>query len=166
MIFSYKRQRPCLGAMVLFLSKSKFIDMSVQHGMACNLEAEDQMKLARENGKEVLDRWEKRYRRDYTEMTNEIKSALFSSLLSILAVSILAFGIACYFGYINFSMPIDYSKTITFIGSMIIAWATLMELGGDFNTYDGKAFPQQAHSIIFKSLFVPGVFLVLIGLLI
>ncbi len=44
--------------------------MAVLDGMALNLESEDQRKSADENGLELLQRWEERYRTDDTEMTN------------------------------------------------------------------------------------------------
>ena len=68
-------------------------------------------------------------------------------------------------GRISLSLPIDASKVLAFTGSALVAWATLMELGGDFPVWDGKAFPQLAHTVVFKAIFVPGVAMVLASVL-
>lgn len=139
--------------------------MAVQHGMACNLESEDQLKRANERGHELLKQWEERYRTDYTKMTVAIDRALWSALRIILVVVALSLGIAGLLGRVSFTLPLDYVKATTFVGSTLVAWATLMELGGDFPVWNGKAFPQLAHTVVFKSIFVPGVLLVLTGML-
>ena len=166
MNYPYTRQSPYLGAIMFLLSKRTFIEMAVQHGMACNLESEDQLKSANERGQELLKRWEEQYRTDYTKMTIEIDAALWSALRIILVVVVLSLGVAGLLGRVSFSLPLDYIKSTTFVGSALVAWATLMELGGDFPVWDGRAFSQLAHTVVFKSIFVPGVLLVLTGMLV
>ena len=165
MNYPYTRQSPYLGAIMFLFSKRRFIEMAVQHGMACNLESEDQLKLANERGNELLKQWEDTYRTDYTKMTIAIDAALWSALRTILVVIVLSVGIAGLLCRVSFSLQLDYIKATTFVGSTLVAWATLMELGGDFQVWDGKAFPQLAHTVVFKSIFVPGVLLVLTGML-
>ena len=140
--------------------------MAVLDGMACNLDSEDQRKRADEKGPELLRQWEERYRSDYTKMTSAINTALWSAFWIIVAVIILSLGFAAYLERVSLSLPIDLVKSTTFMGSALVAWATLMELGGDFPVWDGKAFPQLAHTVIFKAIFVPGVLLVLTSILI
>jgi hypothetical protein len=76
MNYPYARQNPYLGACLFFLLKKKFIEMAVLHGMAINLEAEDQRQRVEDRGTELLKQWEERYRSDYVKMTNEINAAL------------------------------------------------------------------------------------------
>jgi hypothetical protein len=166
MNYPYRRQSPYLGAIMFLWSKRTFIEMAVQHGMACNLESEDQLKRANERGQELLKHWEEQYRSGYTKMTIAIDTALWWALSIILVVVVLSLGIAWLLGRVSLSLPLDHIKATTFVGSTLIAWATLMELGGDFPVWDGKAFPQLAHAVVFKSIFVPGVLLVLTGMLI
>lgn len=166
MSYPYSRQSPYIGACVFFLSKKKFIEMAVLDGMACNLEAEDQRKRAEESGSQLLKQWEKHYRSDYATMTNAINAALWSAFRTIVVVITISTGVAAYLDRVGPSLPLDTVRSMTFVGSALVAWATLMELGGDFPVWDGKAFPQLAHTVIFKAIFVPGVLLVLTSVLI
>jgi hypothetical protein len=166
MSYPYARQNPYLGACVFFLSKGKFLDMAVAHGMARNLEADDQRKRADEGGAAVLKQWEEIYRKDYTKMTAEINAALWSAFRTIAFVVALAIGVATNLDRLGLSLPFDPIRTVTFIGSALVAWATLMELAGDFPVWDGKAFPQLAHTVIFKVIFLSGILLILTSVLI
>ena len=165
MSYPYARQNPYLGACVFFVSKSKFIDMAVAHGMACNLEADDQRKRADEGGSAVLKKWEETYRSDYSEMTTEINAALWSAFWTIVVVVAFSIGVAAELNRLALSLPLDPVRAVTFIGSALVAWATLMELAGDFPVWDGKAFPQLAHTVIFKVIFLSGILLVLTSIL-
>ena len=151
---------------MFFVSKSKFLDMAVAHGMACNLESDDRRKRADDGGSDVLKRWEETYRSDYTEMTTEINAALWSAFWTIVVVVVIAIGVAANLDRIGLSLPLDPVRAVTFIGSALVAWATLMELAGDFPVWDGKAFPQLAHTVIFKVIFLSGILLVLSSVLI
>ena len=162
----YARQSPHLGACVFFLSKKKFIEMAVLHGMALNLEQEDQRKRAEEGGSRLLKQWEEHYRSDYAKMTDAINTALWSAFWTIVVVIAISTGVAAYLDRVSPSLPPDIARSMTFVGSALVAWATLMELGGDFPVWDGKAFPQLAHTVIFTAIFVPGVLLVLPSVLI
>jgi len=140
--------------------------MAVAHGMACNLEADDQRKRADEGGSAVLKRWEETYRSDYAKMTVEINAALWSAFWTIVVIVAFAIGVAAKLDRFGLSLPFDPVRAVTFIGSALVAWATLMELAGDFPVWDGKAFPQLAHTVIFKAIFLPGILLVLTSVLI
>ena len=141
--------------------------MAVLDSMARNLEAEDQRKRAEESGSQLLlKQWEEHYRSDYATMTNAINAALWSAFWTIVVVIAISTGVAAYLDRVGPSLPLDTVRSMTFVGSALVAWATLMELGGDFPVWDGKAFPQLAHTVIFKAIFVPGVLLVLTSVLI
>ena len=166
MSYPYTRQNPYLGACVFFLSKKKFVEMAVLDGMALNLEHEDQRKRVEESGSQLLKQWEEHYRSDYATMTNAINAALWSAFWAIVVVIAIATGVAAYLDRVGPSLPLNTVKSMTFAGSALVAWATLMELGGDFPVWDGKAFPQLAHTVIFKAIFLPGVLLILTSVLI
>ena len=165
MSYHYTRQSPYLGACVFFVSKKKFVDMPVLHGMACNLEADDQRKRAGKDGLPLLKQWEETYRSDYADMTREINVALWSAFWTMVVVIALSTSVAAHLDRVSLSLPLDPARAVTFIGSALVAWATLMELGGDFPVWDGKAFPQLAHAVIFKAKFLSGVSLVLTSVL-
>ena len=133
--------------------------------MAENLDEEDQQKLARERGEVLLEQWENTYRSDYDIMRAAIRASLWSSFWIIVSAALLAVAAGLALGRISLSLPIDASKVLAFAGSALVAWATLMELGGDFPVWDGKAFPQLAHTVVFKAIFVPGVAMVLASVL-
>lgn len=132
MNYQYVRQNPYLGACLFFCQK-KFIEMAVLDGMAINLEADDQQKHVAERGPQLLKQWEEQYRADYAKMTNEINAALWSALWAILFVIAVSTGIAGYFLRISPSLTFDTVRFVTYVGSALVAWATLMELGGDFS---------------------------------
>ena len=92
--------------------------------------------------------------------------ALWSAFWAIVVVIAIATGVAAYLDRVGPSLPLNTVKSMTFAGSALVAWATLMELGGDFPVWDGKAFPQLAHTVIFKAIFLPGVLLILTSVLI
>jgi len=140
--------------------------MAVAHGMARYLEADDQRKRADEGGSAVLKQWEETYRSKYSEMTVEINAALWSAFWTIVVVVAFAIGVAAKLDRFGLSLPLDSVRAVTFIGSALVAWATLMELAGDFPVWDGKAFPQLAHTVIFKAIFLSGILLVLTSVLI
>lgn len=151
---------------MFFLSKKRFVEMAVHHGMASNLEADDQRERADERGLPLLKQWEETYRADYETMTKEINEALWSAFWIIVVVVALAIGIAANLDRISLSLPLAPVRAATFIGSALVAWATLMELAGDIPVWDGQPFPQLAHTVIFKVIFLSGVSLVLTSVLI
>ena len=98
MSYHYTRQSPYLGACVFFVSKKKFVDMPVLHGMACNLEADDQRKRAGKDGLPLLKQWEETYRSDYADMTREINVALWSAFWTMAVVIALSTSVAAHLG--------------------------------------------------------------------
>jgi len=160
----YRRQNPYLGAIFFLVARKRYLDMAVSDGMASNLEAPDQKKLAQERGAEILQSWEAKYRTDYTEMTNKISQALWSSFWTMVIASAVSLLAAFYLQKIDFSFPFSPSKFATFTGSALVSWAALMELGGNFPVWDGGSFPQKVHTVIFKAIFIPGVLGVLVSI--
>ena len=139
--------------------------MAVDDGMAINLEADDQRKRAEERGDEILSAWEENYRNSYSEMASEISSALWSSFGIVSLLSIISAAVAVYFGRAGLALDFDPVRSMAFLGSALVGWATLMELGNDFMVWDGPAFPQLVHAILFKSIFITGLLLVLMSIL-
>lgn len=162
---SYQRQSEILGAMHFFFSREKLIEMSVSHGMARNLESTNQKEMVKKRGNELLAQWEARYRSDYSAMFNEIRFALWSSLRTILSLITTSLLVAYLAGSINLEYTFNSLTVIAYLGASLVGWAALMELGNDFMVWDGPAYPRLVHKVIFKVIFVPGVLLVLLGIL-
>jgi len=162
--YPYRRQSPYLGAILLLVSKKAFLEMAVNHGMAINLESPDQRRHAEARGGELIAEWENSYRSGYSEMVAEIRGALWGSFAAIAFLSLTAIAIGLFNGSVSASLSYDLPKALTFVGTALVAWATLMELGGSFMVWDGPAYPQIAHKVLFKSIFLPGIALLLVGL--
>jgi len=165
MSYTYRRQSVYSAALLFLISRKRYVDLAVNHGMAVNLEAEDQRRFLEERGPEVLAQWEQTYRKDYQKMADAIFYALWSAFGIMVVLALMAVAVGLFFGKISPAWPIDPNKLTTFIGSFLVGWATLMELGGNIPTWDGVSFPQLTHSAIFKMIFSPGVFLVLTSIL-
>ncbi len=140
--------------------------MAVSDGMAANLEAPDQKKLEQERGEEILRSWEVGYQNGYAEMTNKISQALWSSFWTMVVVSAVSLLAAFYLQKLSFSLPFNPSKFVAYVGSALVGWAALMELGGNLPVWDGGSFPQEVHTVIFKAIFIPGVLGVLMSIVI
>jgi hypothetical protein len=160
----YKRQNIYLGAFFFFVDRKKFLGMAVTDGMAANLEAPDIKQKAEEEA--FLRLCESNYREDYENMTKEISQALWTSFLTLAAISALSLLAAYCLGKVSFSLPFNLSKFVAYIGSALVGWAALMELGGNLPAWDGNSFPQEVHTIIFKAIFIPGALAVLTSILI
>jgi hypothetical protein len=161
----YKRQNQYKGAFFFVFSREKFVQIAVEDGMARNLEADDQRKRAEEKGAVQLQKWEKQYRKDYSEMAAEISSALWSSFGSILLLSVICLAAAFYAGSVSIALEFHPISCMAYLGSALVGWAAMMELGNDFMVWDGPAYPQIVHNVLFKLIFIPGVFLVLLSIL-
>ena len=160
----YNRQNRYIGAFCFLFARKKFVSMSIADGMASNLEAADQRERAEEGGAELLRKWEEQYRKDYSEMATEIGSALWSSFGIIFLISVICLAIAFYFGRVSSALEFNPISGMAYLGSALVGWAALMELG-NFMVWDGLAYPQVVHKVLFKLIFIPGVFLVLLSIL-
>lgn len=165
MNYSYKRQNEYLGACYFVLSKKRFIEMAVRDGMAFNLAAEDQKIHIEEQGEKLLRVWEQQYRQAYTEMTNEILNALWTSFRTTIFLVVFSAFLTYCLGGLSLKLPFSLAKFISYVGSALVGWSALMQLGNDFMVWDEPAFPQKAHTIVFKAIFIPGVFLILLSVL-
>lgn len=161
----YQRANIFKAVIYFLFSRKRYIDLAVDHGMALNLEAKDQLKRAEEGGESVLKGWEENYRSGYINMTMTIRKALWEALAFIMLVAFIAVLVGINFGKISSSLSIDYMRIAVFLGTFLTGWATLMELGGSLHTWDGGSLPELTHQAIFKVLFVPGVCLIFVGIL-
>ncbi|MDX9765809.1 MAG: hypothetical protein RBT51_00550 [Ectothiorhodospiraceae bacterium] len=161
----YKIQNPYCGALAFLLSTKHFIEMSVENDMARNVLIEKQNETSRAMTADQLEAMEQQFIAGHSEVINNIKSVFLSSLFYVLAASSISILIAAILGHVNANFPINKTKILSLLGSSLIAWATLMKLGGNFSTWNGEAFPQIVQTVIFKSIFIPGVSFVLLSIL-
>lgn len=161
----YEIQNRYKGAFFLVFSKEKFVEIAISDGMARNLAAEDQRKRADERGEDLLNQWEQTYKRDYSEMREQIIFELWSSFWTVFCIVGVALIISATLGSVGLEHQFNPKKLVSVLGSALVAWAALMELGGNFPVWDGDSFPQLAHKVVFKIIFVPGILLVTTGIL-
>ena len=137
--------------------------MAIVHNMAIKLEASD-LRARYEKGEYPKAHWEIEAKKDAEEDANDIQFKLITSFSLVLLGAIIAVTVAYLSGNINSSYPLNVAKCLTFIGSFLASWATLMELGGALATWKGEALHEKIHPVLFQLLFVPGVCLVLTGI--
>ncbi|MEJ1359326.1 MAG: hypothetical protein RPU64_04805 [Candidatus Sedimenticola sp. (ex Thyasira tokunagai)] len=159
----YRRANMLLAVLLFFTNRKKYLELAVTHAVALNFDNHALIEKFEEGDQDFINKTEERIRHDSTEMSKVVDISLWISFFYILLVSIIAFSVAYISGSINFSLPLEYSKVSIFIGTILVAWPTLMELGGKLQTWGGESLPELTHKVIFKILFIPGACLLLIG---
>ena len=143
----YKRANLIIATLCLLLSQKKYTKMAIRHNMAINLEAKD-LRVKYEKGEYPQAGWHAEAGEDARKAANHLLFELFKSFCWSLAGAI------------------DIAKNLTFIGTFLASWATLFELGGAIATWKGEALHEKIHPVLFTLLFVPGVCLILSGIVI
>ena len=138
--------------------------MAISHEMAITLEAKD-IHAKYENGEYPQAGWDAEARENARKAANHLLFKLFKSLCWILAGAAVAIAVGFQSGTVHLFYPIDIAKCLTFIGTFLASWATLFELGGAIATWKGEALHEKIHPVLFTLLFVPGVCLILSGIM-
>lgn len=161
----FKRANTYKAVFFFLFSRKRYISIAINHGMAINLQKADHRKRY-EEGKFPSKDWETVAKKKAIIGAAQVKRGLFCSFAQILLVALISLGIAYIKGSVNPMLPINCSLLASFLGVFLASWATLMELGGGFATYSGEALHELIHPAIFKLLFIPGVFLLLLGIVV
>ena len=159
----YRRANMFLAVLLFFVYRSKYIELSVNHQISLNHNNQALIQKFEEGDKDFIESTKEDMRINSTNLTKTVDESLWGSLFYIILVSLIALGIAYKIGSVNFTLPFDHSKLYAFTGSLLMAWATLMELGGKMQTWGGETLPELTHREIFKILFIPGTCLLLLG---
>jgi hypothetical protein len=130
--------------------------------MAINLEIKS-LKDAFDKGTFPNENQEKSISENILKFTTHIRWKLLESFLWVLLMSVLALAVGYYKCTIGITLDISVTKVLTFLGSALVGWATLFELGGGVATMSGEALHEVIHPILFKILFVPGLLLLFAG---
>lgn len=129
--------------------------------MAINIEADD-LREKYKKGEYPSQGWEIEAKENAEKAANHVLHKLFISFCWIIAVSTIAIVVGFITGGLNMFFPFDITKGLTFIGTFLVSWATLFELGGALATWKGEALHEKVHPIIFQLLFLPGICLFLL----
>tara|TARA_R110001583_G_scaffold193014_1_gene360374 strand:+ start:418 stop:915 length:498 start_codon:yes stop_codon:yes gene_type:complete len=162
---SLKHANINLAILLFIFRRQKYLEMAVKHVIDSNLAEPDQKKRYDEGTIDIKE-LKRTFRKQSIRAANDLQKGLCSSFLYILTLTILSVFVAYTKGVIDPSLTINYSKLITYIGVYLASWATLMELGGSFRSWDGGALHELIHPRMFKILFIPGVGLMLYGVLV
>lgn len=151
------------GAWLLVRSRQRYVDAAVEHVIWLNLKADDLRRKYLE-GRYLPDSEETRALE--VKRFESLRGQLWRSLCQVAGVAT----IACLVGIGNESvgmdLPFHISKALGFLGTFLVAWAALFELGGPgLASWDGETLSETVHPKIFQVLFIPGTLAVLCSIL-
>ncbi len=161
----FKRANTYEAVFFFLFFRKRYISLAINHGMAINLENQVIHKMYKE-GKFPPEGWEVDAENLAREGAKEISQGLMGSFSLILVIAIISLSVAYKIGAVHLSYFVNYNLLASFLGTFLASWATLMELGGGFATYRGKALHELIHPAIFRLLFVPGVCLLLLSIVV
>ena len=159
----FQRAKVPLAALYFIFARKRFLQLAVWHGMAINLEAPD-LRAHFEKGDYPKKGWEIAELQDAAADAKRIQKSLVSSFLLIALGAAFAVAIGLLGGSLEIERSLNAVNVLAFAGTFLVAWATLMELGGALQTWSGESLPEQIHPFLFKVIFVPGVALLFISL--
>ena len=150
----YKPTKPFKGMWLFLASKRRYVNAAIEHGYWLDLQAPDLRKRYLE-GKYDPD--SQNYRTLESNRYDSLRQQFWASLMQVSIVALIALGVGASVGTIDISLSLNPSRTSAFIGTLLIAWAALFELGGPgLASWDGQTLSETVHPRIFQVLFVPG----------
>ena len=154
----YKRANLPIALFCLFFLRHKYLILAINHYMALSLESE-KYKIKFENGTYPPEDWETDALKIARAGAKGLRKRIIFSLYTIIVCSIVALFIGLFTRAIDFSLGLNSSKTIAFLGTFFVSWATLIVLGNKLDTWGGETLHELLSPFVFKVLFIPGVFL-------
>ena len=161
----FKRANTYKAVFLFLFSRKRYISLAINHGMAINLEASD-LRKRHEEGTFPSEGWEAEAEKSAKDAAIQVSRGFWGSFFLILLVAFISICVAYINDTVHPSYSVNYNLLATFLGSFLASWATLMELGGGFATFSGEALHELIHPAMFKLLFVPGVCLILLGVVV
>lgn len=159
---TFKRENALLAALAFLFVRKAYIRMAVSHGMAINLEARD-LATAFKNGTYPEIGWESLAEAAARDFANALQRALAGTLVFSIGAAGFALSILFFYGRISFEFPLAIPKALGGVGTFFAAWATMFELAGIPQTWSGEALHEKIHPMIFCMIFLPGLWLALVG---
>jgi hypothetical protein len=159
----YKRAIVWLATFLFVFRFSKYQRIAADHNIAINLEAPD-LRRSFENGTYEPDV------RDFlinaVDSANELRWALFKSFFAVSITLCIALLLTFLQGSVKPSLPLSWKSVFEIFAAFLLMWSTLFELGWGLRTWKGQALHELIHSLIFRTIFISGSFLLMIALLI
>lgn len=151
------------GVWLFFISKQRYVNAAIEHSAWLEMQAEDLRRKFLEG----------RYSPDL-ESTKTVELKRFESLRGqfgrsfgqVTIAAILALLISIGLKSVDTDFPFHSGKVIASVGTFLVAWAALFELGGpSLASWDGETLSETVHPRIFQILFIPGTFALLCSIL-
>ncbi len=159
----YKRANVCLATFLFTFSFSKYQRIAANHNIAINLEAPD-LRQNFENGTYKPDI--RNALIDAVASAKELRLALLKSFLAVFLTLSVALSIAFFEGSVKPSLLLSWKNILELTAAFLLMWSTLFELGWGLRTWKGQALHELIHSLIFRTIFISGSFILMLALLI
>jgi hypothetical protein len=164
----YKPTSPLKGVW-LFFSKQRYLDAAFAHSVWLELQQEDLQEDRRQKFLEGTypstpdaSKNRKRELQRYESLRDQFRD----SFIQVASVTVLAALIDISIGSIDGSLSFHPAKGISLLGTFLVAWAALFELGGPrLASWDGKTLSEIVHPKIFQIMFIPGSFALMCSIL-
>ena len=148
----------------MLFSKQRYVDAAVNHAAWLNLQAGD---LRRQYLEGAFDPVTEETRALETQRLGYLRRQFRTSFIQMLFVSILAVASGVALDVVNPQLPFSLARVLGFLGTFLIGWAALFELGGPgLASWKGETLSEQTHPRVFQVLFIPGVFSLLCSILV
>lgn len=159
----YKPTRPMTGVWLLFRSRQRYVDAAVEHVVWLDLQAEDLRRKYLE-GRYSPDSDDTR--KLEAKRFESLRGQLWRSLRQVAGAAAIAFLIGIANKAVGVDLPLHLGNALGLIGTFLVAWAALFELGGPgLASWDGETLSETVHPKIFQVLFILGTLAVLCSIL-
>lgn len=152
----YQKTRPIKGMLLFFISQERYLNAAVGH--TAYLEDQELDGADSPDLEEIRDQESQNFK--------IIRSQLIRSFIWIICLVLGLIVGWMIFNVIWISELLDWTRGLSFIGTALVGWAALFELGGEgLASWGGETLSELVHPIIFQILFIPGLFCLLCSIL-
>lgn len=157
-----RRSSPYVAAAAMVFARRYYLRLACQHNLAVVIQSPD-MREKFDRGEYPPVEWAQETTETASEYAQEVTVGLRASFFSALLFLFVGLAAAVAFGKVSPDLPVSLSKCISTAGGFLAAWATLFELGGYAETYNGEALHEIARAVLFKFIFLPGLAVAALG---
>ena len=159
---TFSRASPWQAIWPLLLDRERYLHIAAEHAIAVSLKSAD-YRASFEKGEYPKPDWEPTALEQAKLHMQILFRGLRQSLFLTLAFASIGLVVAFAFGKVDPSLPFAAGKLLSIFGALLAAWATLFELGGYVQTWDGESLHELLHPALFKIMFLPGLGIATIG---
>ncbi|ALO34502.1 hypothetical protein CMT41_07070 [Colwellia sp. MT41] len=142
--------RKLYALIISFFSESKFVELEVKNAVLLHTEI----------GEDTI---RNRHTQQFKEGLCIYRKDVYTSFIYVGLMVLLVISLGLFKGNLSLEYRFDIAKLSGFIGTFLASWATVIELGSGMKTRGGTSLVEVIRPMLFKCLFLPGVFLMLTG---